>query len=849
MCNQHHLSLLACLVAAGGMLLSGCAKNTVESEPSVELSLKSAESTSAVFSLRTSGISEYAWAVYSDVPESAPTEDVLFMDGTAGTCADGDSEFTVSALEGATDYILYLAAKTSGDEYYGEVLSAQFTTADYSEMITVINADYSSVSVHLEVPESVKENGNALRYVPVDLFTYNSNRMGMWGINSDASMLQMNGGPEHCVTDSGTLVFDNSEESTYMHNPFAPGEPLVFMTGEFSWGEVYGNEGYLVPLFDEEGFMAASMENPDVNDADYWTGAYDKKIIMLREPGELDATVKVDMDIKAVTGSIKFTPDPEVYQYCVFIMDNATYDMILGYLDDNEDYLQWFSTSYAAFMSGAVALTGNQEILLQDMFWNVPEDSHFHMIVTALGDEQGTSQSFQHIEFDTASKSLEAPVVTVTPVGGDVSDDPFSVKFNVKNTGNVPVVSAKYAANYIREWESSLTYMSYADIASSGYAFSDAEIEKINSAEGLELNFNSIDGMTTRLAVLAYNEENTENVIEYGGPAVAEQSAPYQPADQRVESALFDELPGVWTMTAEVSSYDYNQGGYVSNGPQSIKVSVYNGLDDYPETLPEDVYALYPDMSKDEVDALYDEFKMEAEAFNAKVRGQNRLLCVGFGYENSPYAFKAATPYELFCSSEYNGYDVASLFYDFGPKWYLEVSADGSVVVPVDFTFMRPMQAWTGGPYYMVGLDTVSGENNVIVTGTFPVEVASDNSSVTVGALTDPSFEGIGFYPNAMVDYGYYQSIFGNRIDSELTLTRGWTGDSSSTAMSVGNESAGGIRFNIGLTSEVSRPKSRTAFPSEAKQLEYTQAENVKVVTKDVFEKGLNDYRQQFLSK
>lgn len=765
---------------------------------------------------------------------------MLFMEGTPASCADGENEFIVSGLEGLTDYTLYLAAKTVDGEYFGEVLSLPFTTADYTEPITITDTDYTSFCVHIQVPESVTENDHALRYVPVDLFTYNSNRINIFwgGVNSDASMMQSNGGADHCVTESQTLTFDNTENDTYLHNPFAPGEPVVFMVGEYSWGEVYGNEGYLIPLFDEEAFSAAAMEDPEnVSDADYWSGVYDKKIFRLREPEVLDATVKVDLDIKAVTGTIKFTPDEGVYQYCVFIMDNSTYEMMLGYLDDNEDYLQWFSTSYAAFMNGAIALEGNYELNLEDMFYEVPADSHFHMLVTAMGDAEGTTQSFQHIEFDTTPKSMAAPEVTVTPVGGEISSDPFSVTFNVKNTGDVPVVSA----NYIREWESSLEYMSYADIVSMGNPLTAEEIERINSADGLDLTFNSIDGMTTRLAILAYNEEQTPNELDENSPAVADQTAPDQPAAERVESALFDALPGDWTMTANVSEYDYYSGGYNSLGAQSIKVSIYNGLNDYPETLPEDVYALYPEMDRSEVDAMYEEFKMEAEAYNAKVRGLNRLLCIGFGYETYPYAFEAATPYELFCDPDYSGYDVASLFYDFGPKWYLEVAADGSVTVPVDLTFMHPMQAWTGGNYYLVGYETES--NSVLSTGTFPVEVSSDNAVVTVNPMTHAAFEGASFYPNAMVDYGYYQSLYGNRIDSALSLTKGWSGDAEMSASSV-SEPTKGIELNVSGLVPASRPKSRTAFPDESNVTKYERVENLKAATKESFEKSLGEYLQ-----
>ena len=116
-------------------------------------------------------------------------------------------------------------------------------------------------------------------------------------------------------------------------------------------------------------------------------------------------------------------------------------------------------------------------------------------------------------------------------------------------------------------------------------------------------------------------------------------------------------------------------------------------------------------MTKEEVDALYDEFKMEAEAFNARVRGQNRLLCLGFGYDTDDAdtpQFPSITPYELFCNPEYSSYDVASLFYDFGPKWYLQIAEDGSVTAPFNSNRMYPLQAWTDNIYYLAAFNSQS---------------------------------------------------------------------------------------------------------------------------------------------
>ena len=786
-----------------------------------------------------------------------------FIPKSPEPCVDGDNEFTVSGLEGNANYTVYLAAKTVEDEYYDEVLTATFTTTDYTEPLTVVETDYGSFRVHVMVPESVTSAGNALRYLVTDLFTYNMNKNGFMGVTPDAEFMASNGGLEYYIDKSQTMTFDNSEEQLYLHNFFVPGSPIVFKVGEFAWGESWSGEGYITPLFDYEGFYA----DPDAiaNEANYWTGHHAETVVYLREPALLDADVDVQMDIQAVKGTITLTPDEEVYQYCVFVLDQATYEYMLSYLDNDESNLQWFVTTQNAFMNGALSLSGNQVLQLSDIFYEVPADSHFHLLITSMGDAEGTSQSFQHLEFDTTPKTLAAPVITVSPIGGDESDDPFTVGFNIKNTGSVPVVSAAYNANYEREWQSLLEYMDYSQILSSyGNAFSAAEVELINSEEGYNVYFNSVDGMATKIAVMGYNEEMTPNVVEEGGSAVAVQSTPYQPAGERVESALFDELPGDWTMTAEVSQHDYYNGGYTSLGPMATKVTVYDGINDYPETLPENVYELYPDMSKDEVDALYEEFKLEAEAFNAKVRGQNRLLCLGFGYEeDSPYPlYSAQTPYELFCNPDYSGYDVASLFYDFGPKWYLEVAADGSVTAPFNSVTMSPLTAWTyNGSYYLAGNNpdagylTVNYEYDggyaVPVDAAFPVEVSAGRETVSVNPLMllpEGYEEAQPFYPNAVMESTYGASIGGYRIDSGLTLTKGWNGseDAASATASVkgGNGSAPALSPMYDVRSaSVARPKSRTVVPESAK-VKYEEVE-INVLTLDKFKEFLNGSKSE----
>lgn len=861
MFNNHsnHYALMAGILLVGAVMAAGCTpeEENVSSEPSAELSVVSADASSAVLSLTVSGISDYAYVTYSEDPGAEPAPVAIYRDGVSGTCSDGENTVNVTGLDALTDYTVYLAARTAAGEYYGEVLSVSFTTTDYTDDLVLVETFYDGFTMQIRMPEEVKERGNVLRYTEGNLLMYNSNKQG-WMASTDAATLEANGGLwtdesiEITYNDDNVLTGEVDEwgQEIYLHDPIVPGEPLVFMVGEFTTGEsMYGwGEGWYSPLFDNEAYNDALYNGMgEVNEEDYWTGHFAKKTFSAKAPEVLDAKVTFEPDMQAMSGTLRFTPDPEVYQYCVCLLDESSYQTVLQYLENNESYLQWFATSYyAAMMIGAQTFTGNQEVAVEDYIF-LQEDTEYHALITAMGDAEGMTQSFQHETFSTTPKQLEAPEVTVTAIANPSGEEsPYEVWFNVKNTGNVEITSAMYAANYVRDWEGALNMgMTYADITAQGNAFTDAEVAQMNTDEGYDVMFTSLDGMTTRLAVLAYNSEETANDLNAeNSPAIAEATTPDQPDAPRVDSELFSALEGEWTMTANVSKYDYYEGGYVDQGPQSIKVTVYDGIDDYPETLPESVYGNYSNMSREEVDALYDEFKMEAEAFNAKVRGQNRLLCLGFGYEDEGYSsFEAATPYELFCSPDYSGFDVPSLFYDFGPKWYLQVASDGTVSVPVNSSRIYPLQAWTDNIYYLAGY----GDSGYISVGAddenayFPVEVSSDRNTVTVGPM---EFEGDDFYPNVIyIYYANYAYLGGNMITSGLTLTRGWAGDAAAEAGMQQSASGRGQQLRIdsqnGMSFQpVARPKSRTSFLA-LKQ--YGKAA-MKIVPAEEFSARLADY-------
>ena len=120
-----------------------------------------------------------------------------------------------------------------------------------------------------------------------------------------------------------------------------------------------------------------------------------------------------------------------------------------------------------------------------------------------------------------------------------------------------------------------------------------------------------------------------------------------------------------------------------------------------------------------------------------------------------------------------------------------------------------------------------------------------------VGALMTPDGydEPVPFYPNAVAPSTYGASLGGYRIDTGLTLTKGWTGDDAGT--SVPSSVRGGNAASAPVFSPLyrgvrsvpaARPKSRTVVPESAK-VKYEEVE-IEVLTIDKFNEYLNSHRQ-----
>lgn len=817
---------------------------------------------SASIKVSTEAIVEFAW-VLQTADQSAPAEAVIFKNGTVVAPTTSTSTIELKDLNRLTDYVVYIAAKVAADEttraeateYYGEVIAVKFSTPDYSDEITIVKLKQDGFDMHIKFPASVKEKGNSIKWGLSNIAMYNQNKK-FYGA-TDASLLDLNDevypaarfandttltvDEDHrwAMDADGNLILDEwNNEPIYYWDFIAPGEPLVLFMAEVAYGESlwgWGEGWYIVPFdFDtyaEDSWDATSPEElPD--EAGYWEeGAWYKKIeVTTLPPAEFEGTVEIGTkDLATNGGSLTFTPDDKTYCYCIGVYDDAMYhDYIDMYLDGNEDYMQWLSTSYmGAYAIGAQTVYADIDEdgvndatemgLLDYFFWELIPGGTYHVILTAMGsreaeeDEYGDSnglvpdamvQNFQHFTFELPDYTLDAPEMVVTALE---PSSPYEVGFNIKcaNFDVSPVVEASYAANYIKEFNQDLDNgYTYADLCEMnrdyGYGFGEEELAKINSAEGLDVTFPSREDAVTRMAVMGWNSEGRPSVFEGEEPAaVAEASSGVLPDAPRVESELFTALNGDWTATATVKLQKYGQledGGYgyywEDFGEFSTKVTI--GEVTHPESLTQDIYDIYEEngVSKEQTDAYFEEFKEQAEIYNNKVRGQNRILCTGWDFHaagNADYSnLRTASPWDLFIdNSGYNASDVSTIFYDFGAKWFLQVNEAGDVFVPVNINRLAPLTRWTSAQdFHLAGANL---ENNYVfycpldeadwddVTKwpNLPVEVSEDQQTITIKAF---EHEGLTYYPNAFYNSEWYGLKFYNTaIVSDVVLTKGWS--------------------------------------------------------------------------
>lgn len=764
--------------------------------------------------VKTVKIKAFAYAAFKaeEAPEKAPAADVVFADGQMVECADGTHTFTMEELSPNTEYVVYVAGLLSeADENgvnqpYEKVLEVKATTGDFTEELTIF--DNTGRSFKLHVKPQLSDPANVIKWGTCDIFMYNMNQ------TPDFEMLSLHDQYYgNYFQGDTTLVFDEAHGNVWSdeigdyityYEAIVPGQPQYLALGEYKYEEdeeVHGRwgwgPGYYMPVMDQEGYMTAYydswMTGETPNENDYWTGYHKSIKFQTKAPELLDAGMEFDMSgLRANGGPIRITTNGNAERVTVMLLDPMTYQQIMPLLDNNEDYLQWFTTSYVGFMMvGAQTFGGsNIEFEMTDFLWEVDKEAKYLLLAVAAKDGVEGSldakyQQYKMAEVTLPDYKLPAPTLEITPIE---STSPFEVSFNVKCPSK-DAYYGKYAANYAREWaeagfdENPAEAMEY-----NGNDLTADDLALINSAEGMTFTFSSYEDKVTKLGVVLSSIEGLPCE-----PVIAENKSMAEPAKEAVDSEYFTSLDGEWTATATNrvinQTYDWKNGKYIYDTVYTVKKSkVTIGDVDYPAELSEDVYNTWfentPYETKEAVDEQFALFKEAVDIFNKKTAAQNRILLNGFDFQVSKYSTYSqyASPFELWSSDSYNGYDNASPVWDFGPKWYLEVAADGSVTAPFNVNYFAPMANWKYyNPYYFAGTsDTAYAPYKIDGSteypnenGQFPVEISEDGNTITVKPYVA---DGDTFYPNmGYISWGSFSTGTYGQIVTDIVLTRGWT--------------------------------------------------------------------------
>ena len=873
--------LLATLALVLGLAVSAC---TPEPEPiekaetKVNVEVAEVMANGATINVTTLNVKEMA---YVQRDNALPATAILASGTKKSIENTGElttTAITITGCESGKTYTYHFAFRLADESIYEEVKSVEFTTTSYGDnVVNIVDRMYDGFSVYLQIPEEVKAKGNALRYSTSSMAMYNyAKQQGAMEID----MLLYNAG-QHTNTDklviydeyhsterdeNGNFIYDEAGNlaSAGYADPKVPGEPGFLLVGEYAlmedknerivivdgevmtvyddsymdysiwWYPAGWSKGYYNPVYDWARWYA-ELDTDEYDSEKYWTGYYERVFIETLEPEIVEGvTIKVT-DVTPIEACISFTPTDEIVQYCILVCTESEYEtQILPLIENNEEYLRWFTGSYFAMMSFGIEMgAGPTELWLSDWFLDTKglAGQTIRVLVAGLGNETGTKQSFDTYTFTMPEVTLPKPEIVVTPVK---SDDPYTVTFNIKNPNPDNALTEVYfACNYAREFDAILKEYSYTSLLKGmGNALGKTEIDLINSANGFNFQISSRDNATTRLAVLGYNWEGSGNNPDAPDTkAVAEYTTPHANFPVRVNSELFDKLQGEWTASAHMENYvavtdaEGNATGeykFENAGTYSSAVSIMGGLP-YETSVPQEVYEIYraAGMSDEETEELYEELVELTEWYNTRTRGFNRLLCLGYNFADPNYMLNmTATPYDLFIASDYSTNKIEHMFYDFGPKWNFEIDADGSVWLPIDIEREYPLETFNFGldyTFYMLavgertylGGDIYDTSGKLLIDARFPVEVSADYNTITIKPIvyTDGSGTTEYYYPCVAQIQNGYATPLNPRVRGEVTLTR--TSGAKAASVKANPSMAKGEAKALSTIGEAPVPMSR----------------------------------------
>ncbi len=722
------------------------------------------------------------------------------LEGGSGIidAVEGENTVVVKNLEGNKSYTVRFAFKTGENTY--SVKSQDFTTPGYNKLVTILGVTTEGFKVHVDMPE-----GKYWRwgYTTADMY-YQMEQFG----TDDISRLEYNGGlfeqgPKTLEIKNGEVWYtikeeiydDNYEEvidvvETPEYHAIYPGYSYIFLIGECD--ETGAMEyGYVEGGDDFGGWGPLSVEEPNiVSYTEEWTSDYltfDGKYAKVQFDVAAPALQPSELTIEAVKQNERravynIVPGPNTKQYAVTILDQDTYEMLKSWTGENA--LKWVALNY-----NYGVYTDAQQIEVAPLDSN----SSYKMFVYGSYSDDSMLMSFEEITVTSTPSDKPDAKLIVTPLTKEQmeakGEDPvYMVGYNVKCAeGNCAGV--KYVANFANLWDELLSYgMTDEDVLDQNgwdvFESDDAEfIKGINSAEGYDMMFSSTEKTEMVLGIAAYNVDEKMSEAVFSRTTSAEEWG-----KNPIDSPLFTELAGDWTATYKYERHfmDENWEAQKETHEKTFKMTITDGFDQGPETMDAETYNSLvnyyvengdeEEVAKAKVEDNFADFKEKAKHYSAKHRSLNRMIVTGF---EPLHAYKSA--WDLAVDLNHSAVDNDDLFYDFGPKMFLQITENG-VTLNSALDKYPPVSAWYKSEnnyypteYYLLGCN---GED-YISTVAFPVEISDDKQTLTIKAMDG------GYYPS--VGYTMYGWEYGASFEalglSEIVLTKGWNGTEEPAAV------------------------------------------------------------------
>lgn len=724
--------------------------------PSVEISAVNGDegsavyATSATFKVKAQGVESYAYQIEEGKKTDSPAGEVIYAGATEkggsgiNELKEGDNSITIYGLEGNKTYTVFFAFK-AGKEYI--LHSKEITTPAYTRLITPIVIGRDKIKFHIEVDKNTN-----YRYAVTDYVNYNALRE-QFGY-TDVDFIT------YGTQAKGPLTVEVSNENEM--GQFYPGMPYVVLMGEC---DEDGN-----PLFtrtDDGGGDLLSQPLPDLlgeytedfkEESCTYEGKYARLKFWTEAPEYVENTATLEILKKTETYvKIAVTPGEGVISYGAGVIEEKEYQNLLAVVGEQ-------GITSCIFYNYTQPFTEPEELTVS----NLEVGSTYKLFVISNYNENDYNRQsvlVQDVEITKSTKPASQLEVTFVP-----SDNPYSVTFNVKAL-NKDCSGIRYLMNYTADWNSA----PFADeqmLMVYGQDVRDEEfLSKVNSAEGYDMTFDSWEDTESKMILQSYNEEEGKSdMYSVTGKSAKETGTP-------MSSPLFDKLKGTWT-----ASYTYQKGGkqltnefpitFTQNadeGPSNVSgmdKTVYDNLLAYWKKT-----GLNEAAAKAKIEETFNDYKQSAAKYTKKYKDLNRVVGHGF----TPLSEKFYSTWDLFCDLTYSSATTDELFYDYGPKLYLQVYKDEEtgedrVILGTYQYAIPPMLAIDNYEHWLLGKNVAS--NNAYRDVSFPVTLSDDGKQMTIHGVNDPAGSDI-LYPSVGYFMGSYPfPMFDFTGDGDIVLTK-----------------------------------------------------------------------------